>query len=200
MRVSAFSLLASLALLVATPGSAAPLFGVILDTSSASGQSGGIYFQFSPGLNSDSASAQITTFDLSPPGVLLGVPAPEFSTFVTGTLDALPVEIANTEANNYYLHYLTFGDQITFTVNFLIPTPLTGDSGSTFSFGLTASDGITPILTNDPFGFAGEISYDAFGNFTATPLSTVTSFVPEPGTLVLLGLGLLVFRRLHGGR
>jgi hypothetical protein len=179
------SLLAVLAALAAVPGFASPIYLVVIDTSSASGQAGAIYMQFQPGLNADPASVQLTAYVMTLPGVLSSVPPPEFTAGVTGGLDAPPLEIPNTLGLNYYLHYLTYGTEIRFTVSLNVPAQITGDSGSTFSFGLTAEDGITPILTTDPFGFAGEIGYDAFGTFTATPLSNVVTFVPEPGTLWL---------------
>ncbi len=193
-------LAATFAPLASVPCFCAPIFTVVIDTSSVPGQTGGLYMQFQPGLNADLASMAITGFTITPPGALSSLPPPEFTPGVTGGLDALPLEIPNTLGLNYYLHFLSFGDRIRFVVSFNVPAPLTGDSGSTFSFGLTAADGITPILTTDPLGFAGEISYDAFGVFTATPLSNVVSIVPEPGTLSMawlaVGVLLLAKRRL----
>ena len=168
------------------------LYEVAIDTSSQTGVSGGIYFQFNGGLNPDLASIQIETFSIGAPGGLVGVPAPVFNGGVTGSLDALPLVMDNSGGNNDYLHYLTFGSNVFFIVDFLLPPALTGDSGSAFSFGLTASDGLTPVLTLDDSGFIGQISYDTSGIFTTTTLGndsieTITSAsapasVPEPGT------------------
>lgn len=183
-------------LLLAAPlVSAGIVYDVAIDTSSLSGVSGGIYFQFNGGLNPDPASIQIDTFLIGAPGGLVPTPVPVTDGGVTGSLDLLPLAIDNSGALNDYLHYLTFGSDIFFTVDFLLPPVLTGDSGSTFSFGLTASDGITPVLTQDPSGFNGQISYDTNGVFTTTTLGndsieTITSVVPEPGTGFLLACAL----------
>jgi len=181
--------------LAAPLGSAGVVYSVAIDTSSESGVSGGIYFQFNGGLNPDLASIQIDTFLIGAPGGLTATPAPVADGGVTGSLDSLPLTIDNSGGNNDYLHYLTFGSDIFFTVDFLLPPVLTGDSGSTFSFGLTASDGITPVLTLDASGFIGQISYDTNGVFTTTTLGndsieTITSAVPEPGTGFLLACAL----------
>ena len=113
---------------------------------------------------------------------------------VTGSLDAPPLVIVNDPGLNDYLHYLTFGYGITFRATFNLPDNLSGHtSGSTFSFGLTAEDGLTPLLTSDPNGFIGQIGYDETGAFTTTVLSgagSITNVIPEPTSLTLVGLGL----------
>jgi hypothetical protein len=179
------------------------VYDISIDTSSVSGNDGAIYFQFSPGLNADFASVSITSFGITAPGVLKGIP-PITDGGVTGALNNLPLTIDNSGGLNDYLHFVSFGNSLLFEVQFNLPGTLKGDSGSEFGFGLTASDGVSPILTLDPNGFIGSISYDKQGAFAATPLSSVgtivpVSAVPEPESaplliscLVVLGL---LFRR-----
>jgi hypothetical protein len=172
---------------IASPARAG--FIASVDTRSVSGTNGAIYLQFNPGLNADLASISIANFTLSDPGSLLANPAPAGSAGVTGDLGNPPLTIPNTNANNDFLEYLTFGSSLSFQVSFSLPGNLAGDSGSTFSFGLDAADGISPILTADPDGFIGQIGYDNTGVFTTTVLSpngTISSLgTPEPGTWML---------------
>lgn len=198
-------LLVGLVLLASVPGFAGVVsYDVIIDTTSVATTNGGVYLQFDPGLNADPASVSVFAFEIVAPGTLLGSPAPEFTAGVTGGLDALPLTIPNDLATNYYLHYVTFGTGMSFRVDFNLPDPLTGDSGSTFSFGLTADDGLSPILTSDPSGFIGQIGYDENGVFTPTVLSdaaSITNTIPEPASLALFGIGLaagLAWFRIRG--
>ncbi len=169
-------------------------------------------------------NSSISDFVISPTGSLLSTPptaaqnngfstSPTIDGDVTGALDALPLVIGNTSGLNDYLHFMIFGDSIDFRVGITHPDTLTGDSGSAFLFGLTSDDGLSPILTQDPSGFLGQIAYDQTGQFSVDQLSdfaTITgvSEVPEPSTrpLVWVLLGVVVtgwvFRRvrLHMGK
>lgn len=182
------------------------IYDVTIDTSSLSqGSLGAIYFQFNGGLNPDPASISITKFTVGAPGGLTSTPAPftDSPTAVTGSLDSLPLTIDNSTGLNDYEHYLTYGPNVFFEVVFNLPATLTGDSGSLFGFGLTSDDGLTPVLTQDPSGFNGEISYDQTGAFTVDTLQndsieTIVPAVPEPATGLLLASALALcwrFRR-----
>jgi hypothetical protein len=177
--------------------SAGVVYSVTIDTSAQSGLSGAIYLQFNGGLNPDLASIQINAFSVGAPGGLVVAPPPEANGGVTGGLASLPLTIDNSGGNNDYLHYLTFGSNIFFTVDFLLPPTLTGDSGSAFSFGLTQSDGLTPVLTTDLSGLIGQVSFEPSGVFTTTTLgndsieSITPADAPEPATTWLLLAGVL---------
>ncbi len=190
--------LCGLLLMAAASGLAGPIYQVTLDTTGVTGTTGAIYLQFNGGLNPDPASLSITDFVIAGAGTLLDPPPPVFTTGVTGRLDAPPLVIPNSEANNDYLHYLTFGDSIAFLMTFNLPPVFLGDSGSTFGVGLTGADGYSPILTPDESGFMGQIAYDYQGVFSPpmilSPQASII-LIPEPGSwrLAVAGLCLMVF-------
>lgn len=186
---------------------AGPVSIVTIDTSSLSGTTGAIYFQFAGGLNPDPASVSISNFSMDAPGAL-DPAAPGTNPLtdggVSGSLLAPPLIIDNSGGLNDYTHFLTFGSHISFQVGLNFPTPLVGDSGSDFLFAVTGPDGITPLLVSSPSDyFLGDIGYDLNGVVTATallPAAQITSAVPEPsygvGIFVLLLAVFLVHRRL----
>ncbi len=196
MLRSLFSFAAAAALLaaVSTPAQADVMFTVDINTSSLSGQGGGIYLQFDPGLNADLASVSIANFSVAAPGALDPASALNFSDGgASGSLDSNNLTIWNTFALNDYGEALTFGSHITFLVDLNIPATLTGDSGSEFLIQVTGPDLLTPLLTADPSGNLVTMSYDTTGalsvlstNPDAAKVSAVSA-VPEPGGFVLLG-------------
>jgi hypothetical protein len=193
-------ILLPLLLLAAGPCLAGQLFQVVIDTSTVATQTGAIYFQFNPGLDPNDLT-RVTFPDFSiiptPPGALLPPILPwtlatVVDGHVEGTLDDQSLTMYNDASLNDYLHFLTFGNQISFLAQFHVPDAVNWTSGSTLSFGLTTDDGLTPILTSDPNGFIGQIGYDGSGAFTTTPLSSGVTMdeVPEPASLPLAGTGL----------
>ena len=189
-------LLVGLMLLASAPGVATLFpYNVIIDTSNVNGTDGAVYMQFNPGpiLPVDPASVSITDFTIDGLPVPVGPEGPYFTGDVTGSLDSLPLTIANTEGLNDYLHFVTFGNAMRFSVDFDLPA-LTGDSGSTFYFELDGDDGITPILADDGAPLSGQIDYDVNGAFTVNAFSEAIGIeaVPEPASLSLIGLGLAV--------
>ena len=182
-------LIAALPLLVSQAG--ATVIGVSIDTSPLSGQSGGIYFQFSPGLDALPASVSITDFLISPPGALNPSSPLNFSDGgAAGTLDADNLTIANTTALNDYGEALVFGGRITFDVILNFPSVPGGSSGSELDVQVTGADLLTPLLTSDPNGNIVEISYDQTNslNVISTSTSAIVNEVPEPNYLAVLGV------------
>jgi hypothetical protein len=172
-------------------------YGVAIDTSSQSGNSGAIYFQFAPGLSADLATVSIDGFFIGAPGELVGAPPPFSDGNVLGSLDSLPLTIDNSQGLNDALHFLTYGSTLTFHVTFDLPSALTGQSGSEFLWQLTAADGITPVLTQDDSGNLGTIGYDASGHFTVDTLGndaveSIISTTPEPATIALAAISMLL--------
>lgn len=189
-----FAIAAALLATAASTQAQADVVSVKIDTSSLSGQDGGIYFQFNPGLNADLASVNIANFSVAPPGALDPASPLNFSDGgASGSLDSNDLTISNTFALNDYGEALTFGSDITFLVDLNIPSTLTGNSGSELSVQVTGPDLLTPLLTADPSGNLVTMSYDTTGALTVlstnpnTAAVSAVSAVPEPGGWALLG-------------
>jgi hypothetical protein len=179
-------------------------FDVTVDTSSVATQTGAIYLQFNPGLNSDPATVTITNFLIGGSGSLLSSPPIQIDGDVTGALSAPPLIIGNTSGLNDYLHFLLFGDTLSFRSTISTTVSGAADSGSAFLIGLTSDDGLSPILTNDPGGFLAQVISDLQGNYAADSLSSVAtitpavSAVPEPSSLSMAAAAVTVLWFLRG--
>ena len=175
------------------------VYDVSIDTSSIAGSDGGLYLQFNPGLAADPASISIDSLNLGG-GSLLSSPAPIFdggSQTSSSSLSSLPLVIDNRASLNDFEQFLQFGTSLDFQVTFHLPSTLSGQSGSIFNFETDAFDpntsSISPILTGDPSGFIGSISFDQNGAFSMDTLGNdavlsirPVSEVPEPSNLVVL--------------
>ena len=193
-------------LLTAVAQASSVTYNVSLNTSAVAASNGAIYLNFSPGLGANLGSVEVSDFLIAAPGSLTGSPT------TTGDVSgALPgqVHFVNTFATNDYLHALQYGNSLSFRVSFQVANNA-AVSGSALSFGLTAADGLTPVLTNDPAGFIGVISYDGSGAFTSAALDPaaviIPAAVPEPATTIPVVVALLALggfnwrnRRLQDG-
>lgn len=194
------------AVLTASGLEAAPItYSVLVNTTSISGVSGNVDFQFNPGSGiTDPAFVTISSFASN--GILAG--APDRVGDVTGTLP--DVIIRNTSGLNDYADGITFGSFLSFLVRFdgtALTSPSPGaTSGSTFAFTLFNSDFGSTLLSTDAVNGAlvqgdvnthGAVAITNFGTdrtTTVTPVQVVTP-VPEPGTLLLVGAGLAAAAR-----
>ncbi len=171
-------------------------YDVSVNTSSISGTSGSLDFQFNPGsLFSQSASLQILNFTSD--GTLAGTPT--LTGDVSGTLpDTLTFD--NGSFFNDYFDGFTFGTTITFEVSLYGPALSSPDgtstSGSAFAFSMFSDPaGTIPTLTSDlANGFAFTVAVNLDGTTTVTNASPETSVVPEssptvpePGSIALMG-------------
>ena len=190
-------MLKKLALFLAAAGlQAAPItYSVIVNTSSISGVSGNVDFQFNPGFGAtDSAFVMISTFSSN--GTLAGLPI--ITGDVTGTLPPA-VTIHNTTAFNDYSDGFIFGSFLSFLVRFdgtaLTSPSATATSGSTFAFSLFNSDFTAALLSTDTVNGAliqGDVNLDgtvSIQNFSAGGTASADA-VPEPASALLIALGL----------
>ena len=176
------------------------IFSVSVNTSSLSGQSGYLDFQFNPGDSSaQAATASVTLFQtvngiLAQPASLTGDAAGS----LPGTLT-----LNNGTVYNDAFQGFTFGNSFGFNLTLSGPAIDTpgGTTGSAFAVSLYAADGFTPLLTTDPNGSVATIDLNPNGTASIytfaqsptdnTPVATVTELtaVPEPSTLTLVLLG-----------
>jgi hypothetical protein len=173
-RLTCAFALVVLAALSARPAAAAVGYLITVDTSSVSGTSGFLDFQFNPGsASTQSATAQILNFTSD--GILVGVP--QINGNVAGVLPGTTT-FMNSSALNEYFQQFTYGAKVSFVV--LLSGPAldspngTATSGSSFGVGLYDS-AQNPILTNQgaASGFVAEIDVNLDGTTTPTAFPNV---------------------------
>ena len=144
-------------LLAAVPVSADVTYQVTVNTSSISGTTGSLDFQFNPGpLVTQSASFQILNFQSD------GTPAGACPCITGDASGQLPATLTfdNGAAFNDYFDNFKFGTTISFAVSFSGPALSMPDgvstSGSSFVFSMVSDlAGTIPVLTGDTtHGFA----------------------------------------------
>ena len=187
-------LLSSLILYAASLASAQPItYDVIVNTSTISGTSGSLDFQFDPGpLVSQAASLQI--LDFTSDGTLVGAP------ILTGDASGpLPGTLTfdNVTGFNDYFQGFTFGTTLAFNVSLYGSALSSPDgvstSGSTFAFTMFSdAAGTIPALSTDTtngFAFTVDVNLDGTTGVTnsSTETTTAPASVPEPGSVALLG-------------
>ena len=175
-----------LALSFVGSASADPIaYVVTVDTSSISGTSGSLDFNFNPGpFVTQGASIQILAFTSD--GTLAGSPA--LTGDVSGTLPGT-VTLDNGSGFNDYFEGFSFGTTLSFDLSLYGPALSSPDgistSGSAFAFSMFSDEGGTiPALTTDTTdGFAFTTVVNLDGTTTLTDLSSQTSVVPETSSV-----------------
>ena len=163
-----------LATLSATPATADVAYLVTVNTSSVSGTSGFLDFQFNGGNTPfQPATAKIESF-ASVGGVVIG--APSDSGGVSGALPGT-VTMTNSAALNEVFQGFKYGSSFSFLVVLSGPAldSPNGTSNSGTTFGLGLYDGMqNPILTDqgNVSGFAGLIDIHVDGSVTTTAFPT----------------------------
>jgi hypothetical protein len=182
-------------------------YDITVNTSSISGTTGSLDFQFNPGpLVTQAANLQILGFTTDG---MLGSATP--SGDVTGTLPGTLTFDNLTSFNDYFTGF-TYGNTLSFDVNLYGPAVTTPDgvstSGSTFAFFMFSdAAGTMPVLTTDPGGTAATVDINLDGSTTPTNSSaqlTITNPsapVPEPASFFMLAAGMagVVLFRKHAG-
>lgn len=183
------------------PALAGPTTFVITATTGVSpstglyGMSGYLDFQFNPVGTAVAATATIGNFATD--GTLVGA-----TTDSGGASGSLPgtVSIANTTGFNDAFQQLTYGSTITFDLTLSV----TGSSldGTTFAF--TMYDSNFNTLSTGPSGEAVDVTVysqnstptitgpfgPATGNYPTVTIEPLSPAIPEPSSIVLLGVGL----------
>ena len=186
-------------------------YEVTVNTSSISGTTGSLDFNFNPGpFTYQSASLQILNF--SSDGSLVSCTANFYG--ICGSGDAsgsLPgiLTLDNGTGYNDYFDDFTFETTISFDVSLFGPALISPDgvstSGSTFAFSMFSDGaGTIPVLTNDTAdGWALTIGVNLDGTTTPTDVSDQTTITPvgtstpEPGTLSLMALAFGLWFTYH---
>jgi len=181
---------------VVTVSYATPVsYNVVVDTSGLSGMSGQLAFDFIDG-GTPSNTMSISGFTGGTLGVMSTVTGA-----VTGDLPGT-VTLADTDFFNEYLIDFIFGTQISFVITASNIAPDATSFPDSFSFFLLDSVGASSLIsTDDPSGADSLIAWSladtpiAYNLTSGDVIATVTQqtgqSVPEPGTLALLGIGLV---------
>jgi hypothetical protein len=181
----------ALVMLVASSALASYSYDVTINTASFSSTDGSLYFIFNPGPDAQQAYATISGFST---GGTLSTDPMYLASTVTGNLSATgsgSVTFDNAGGLNDYLHGITFGNSLSFHLDFAGPATTAPDhrltGGSTFSLSLYDAAGFLPLpVSNDPAGgtvYALNLNPDG-GVTDATP-------TPIPAAAWLLGSGLM---------
>jgi hypothetical protein len=184
----------ALMIFVASPAFASLSYEVTVNTSSIAGDSGYLYFQYTP-VNAAASTATLSGFTTD--GVLGAQDTVDVvnGSAVSGTLPG-SVVFANTNGVNDYNHAMTtFGNTISFDV--LLSTPASGGpsyGSTTFSLGIFADAfGNTPLLNVNGGNYAGTLFTISLNNDGTGEYQTMadTNVTPIPASVLLFAPGLL---------
>jgi hypothetical protein len=183
-------LLISFGLALAAMARADTFFGVLVNTSSLAGTTGSIDFQFNPGPGATQLGS-MSIFNILENGGSFAGTQQDFGSVSGGPVPS-PLFFTSASADNEDFETFTFGKSLMFSVDLggaavNAPTGLsTGSITGYFSIYSNAA-GTTPALGSNPMGIAAELIIGPAGVISTESLSPAVSFVPEPGSLWLVG-------------
>lgn len=195
-RRLAHAALIALFLAIALPqkASAALLYEVVVDTTSIQGITGYIDLQLNVGnmVPTPAAIATLSSFSLGSSGVL-GPPADALvDGDVTGDLSGTVV-FRNTSALNAMAHPVTFGNSLSFMVEFSGDFIATPSSNASVFLAAFTDESFAPLLDTGDDGYSS-VLFDLVDGSVIPEISTSgrADPVPEPAAWLMLGAGLLV--------
>jgi hypothetical protein len=170
-------------------------YSINMDTSALSGTSAQLAFDF---IDGGPASNTITITNFLTDGILGNA---TLTGDAAGSLGGT-VTLSDGSFFNEYLTDLTLGNSFSFLVDFTSNAPASGSSPDAFSFFiLDPSTGLPINNTSDPTGAGSLLTLNIDGspqpnlNGYDTSVTAVIyqspSSVPEPGTILMMGLGIL---------
>jgi hypothetical protein len=178
----------TLSILLNVAAASASTYSVVVNTSSLSGDTGAIDFQFNPGVGTfQSATVQVSNFAGG-----TGGSQTVYGSGVVGGPAPAAISITNVAGqDNEVLDTCTFASSLAFTLNFSGPA-ITAPAGnntarSEFSFFLYSDPaGNNPALTSDPNGVALAFALSPQGVLTASIPSPDVKITPEPSSIALM--------------
>lgn len=187
-------LIAGLLAIFSTTSALASTWYVDVDTGSLAGQTGWLDFQFNPGdVSASAATATIAAFTTTG-GTLLA------TTTLTGDVNGSLTHMVTLGNNSYFNDFLqafTFGNKLSFSVNFDLPAPSSDPAATGSAFGLSLYDSAYNSLLADPvwgtalaINLKGDGATEILAQSVPVSLSaTASTPVPLPGALSLLLAG-----------
>jgi hypothetical protein len=193
-------------LAAAQAGFAGSIAELTLNTSSISGTTGSIDFQFNPGPGTTQA-ATVQVLDFTSTGTYVAASQQDIGAVSGGPVPSI-LTISNTDADNEDFEDFTFGSSIFIELSFSGPAVTapngTATSPTTLYFS-TFSDaaGTIPVLTSNSLGIDAEVTVNPSGSLSTSTTTPNANFVPEPSSAwlvsgALLALGLVV-RKTRAG-
>ena len=187
-----------LALLASTTALADTRY-INVDTSLLAGQSGWLDFQFNPG-DVDAPPATATVAAFSTNGSTTGLST--LTGDVSGDLNN-GIALGNSQYFNDLLQGFSFGSMLSFSLNWTMPNPVPGASGSAFSLSFYDAN-FNSLLADPVWGAAlvtnlkGDGTMEVLAKSAPVSISTTAPApVPLPGTLGLLLAGVSMLARIR---
>ncbi|TCV79024.1 NF038129 family PEP-CTERM protein [Sulfurirhabdus autotrophica] len=166
-----------------------------VDTSLLAGQTGWLDFQFNPGdVDAPSATATVAAFTTN--GSIVGLPT--LTGDVSGNLNN-GITLANSQYFNDLLQGFSFGSTLSFSLDWVMPAPTPGASGTAFSLSFYDAN-FNSLLADPVWGSAlitnlkGDGTMEVLAKSDPVSVSTTAPTpVPLPGSWGFLLAGISMF-------